>query len=93
VAGLPPLTDPGTLDARIKMVYDERAYWTFLTGMRQGDLRRLVRVYGWPQDEVYPTGAHPKGPITSYGVYTNIPLPHSERATNPKFKGCINRDA
>ena len=93
VAGLPPLTDPGNRDARIKMVYDERAYWTFLQGIRQGDLRRLVRVYGWPQDQVYPTGEYPKGPITLYGDYTNIPMPHSERVTNPKYKGCINRDA
>jgi len=93
VAGLPPLTDPGTKEARIKMVYDERAYWLFLTGHRQGDLRRLVRVYGWPQNQVYPTGDYPKGPITSYGSYTNIPLPHSERVTNPKYTGCFNRDA
>lgn len=93
VAGLPPLTDPGDQKARIKMVYDERAYWTFLTGIRQGDLRRLVRVYGWPQDEVYPTGPYPIGAAQAYGRYTNVPIPNTERAINQQYKGCINRDA
>lgn len=93
VEGLPPLVDPGSKDARVKMVYDERAYWLFLTGHRQGDLRRLVRVYGWPQNEVYPSGFFPLGGKQEYGTYTNIPIPNSERAINTKFKGCLNRDA
>ena len=75
------------------MVYDERAYWLFLTGHRQGDLRRLVRVYGVPQNEVYPSGFFPLGGKQEYGTYTNIPIPNSERAINTKFKGCLNRDA
>ena len=91
VAGLPPLVDPGTKDARIKQVFDERGYWLFLTGVRQSDLRRLVRVYGWPQDEVYPTGFYPFG--GQYGTYTNIPIPNSEAKINPKFEGCFDRDA
>lgn len=93
VEGLPPLTDPGNTDARIKMVYDERAFWLFLTGHRQGDLRRLVRVYGWPENEVYPTGFYPLGAKQQYGSFTNIPVPYTERAINTKFTGCINRGA
>lgn len=93
VAGLPPLVDPGSKETRIKMVFDERAYWLFLTGHRQGDLRRLVRVYGWPQDQVYPSGYFPFGGSQKYGTYTNIPIPNSERAINTTFTGCINRDA
>jgi hypothetical protein len=92
VEGLAPLTDPESRDARIKMVFDERAYWLFLTGHRQGDLRRLVRVYDWPEDAVYPTGAYAPGG-GQYGRYTNVPVPFSERAINTSFKGCINRDA
>jgi hypothetical protein len=92
VEGLPPLVDPGARDARIKMVFDERAYWLFLTGHRQGDLRRLVRVYGWPEDEVYPTGSYAPGG-GQYGRYTNLPVPFSERSINTSYKGCINRDA
>lgn len=93
VEGLPPLTDPGNQHDRIKMVYDERAYWTFLTGIRQGDLRRLVRVYQWPQEQVYPAGPYPVGPTQAYGAYTNVPIPDTERQINQQFKGCINRDA
>ena len=93
VAGLAPLEDPGTRDARIKLVMDERAYWLFLTGQRQGDLRRLVRVYGRPQETVYPTGAFPAGVKQAYGTFTNLPVPHTEKAINPQYKGCIDRDA
>jgi hypothetical protein len=93
VAGLGPLHDPGTKNARIKMVYNERGYWLYLTGHRQGDLRRLVRVYKWPESQVYPTGYYPIGDRQSYGSYTNIPVPYTEQAINPQYKGCINRDA
>jgi hypothetical protein len=93
VAGLPPLADPGTRDARIELVMDERAYWMFLTAHRQGDLRRMVRVHGRPQDDVYPTGAYPMGAAQAYGNDTNIPVPNSEQQINPMFKGCINRNA
>src|SRR5690606_6979549 len=93
VAGVGPLPDPGTNDARIKLLYDERAYWLFFTGNRQGDLRRLVRVYGWPQQNVYPSGDAPFEPFRSFGSDVNIPVPYSENALNPKYTGCINRDA
>ncbi len=93
VAGLRPLTDPGTKDLRIKQLYDERAYWLYFTGNRQGDLRRLVRVYKKPQQTVYPTGDAPFEPLRTYGSDVNIPVPYSENAINPHYKGCINRDA
>ena len=91
VAGLAPLADPGTPQGRVKMVFDERAFWLFLTGQRQGDLRRLVRVYGWPQNQVYPTGSYPFG--GSYGTYTNLPIPSTEAKINPQYQGCFDRDA
>jgi hypothetical protein len=93
VAGLAPLIDPGNQHDRIKQVFDERAYWLFLTGHRQGALRRLVRVYGWPQETVYPTGAYPLGELRAYGTYTNLPYPNTEQAINAQYKGCFNRDA
>jgi hypothetical protein len=93
VAGLAPLTDPGTKEGRIKQVFDERAYWLFLTGHRQGDLRRLVRVYGWPQNQVYPTGVYPLGETRAYGTFTNLPYPNIEAKINPNYDGCFNRDA
>jgi hypothetical protein len=91
VAGLPPLVDPGTPDGRLKMVFDERGYWLYLTGHRQGDLRRLVREHGWVQDEVYPTGFYPYG--GTYGEFTNIPIPSTEKKINPQYQGCFDRNA
>src|SRR5690606_40849192 len=39
--GLPPLEDPGTDEARVDLLFQERAYWLFLTGRRHADMRRL----------------------------------------------------
>ncbi len=92
VAGLRPLTDPGTMEDRVALLFTERAAWLFVTGQRQGDLRRLVRKYKLFADDIYPTGAYLG--VTTTGVYGNsidIPIPPGERQ-NPLFKGCLNRD-
>ncbi len=88
IAGLPPLTDPGTRDTRIDLVFQERAYWMYLTGHRQGDLRRLVRVYGRPQGTVYPVGGWGREGITAYGQDISSPVPATEQQYNPLFQGC-----
>jgi hypothetical protein len=92
VAGLEPLNDPGTSDARIDLVFQERGYWLFLTGHRQGDLRRLVREYGRISTQVYPNGAY-AGLNGRYGSDVTAPIPAAERLFNPKFTGCTNRGA
>ena len=56
VTGLDPLTDPGTEEGRVDLLFRERAFWMYLTGHRLGDLRRLVEQYDRPIDEVYPVG-------------------------------------
>ena len=43
--GLPPLSDPTDPKARVALLFTERAEWLYLTGARQGDLRRLLRNY------------------------------------------------
>jgi hypothetical protein len=91
VAHLGPLSDPGTAGARVDLLFRERAYWLFLTGHRQGDLRRLVRNYGRDPETVYPTGAYP-GANGTYGLDVTAPIPSSER-NNPRFNGCLNRGA
>ena len=96
-ARLPALHDPGTPQARLRLLFQERAYWLFLTGHRQGDLRRLVRQYHWPQDHAYPTGPYivPEGfvsPIGTYGTDVTLPIPPEERL-NPLFHGCLDRQA
>lgn len=100
VSGLPPLVDPSpgvslsdtsANHQRLVMIFEERAYWLFLRGNRQGDLRRLVRLYQWPQQTVYPTGDW--GGIVAYGSDVNMPLPMQEQTYNTRYKGCLNRDA
>ena len=93
VAGLAPLEDPGTPDARVDLLFRERAAWLFLTGHRQGDLRRLVRQYGRSAQELYPVGAYPAFGAASYGSDVTAPIPPAERTYNPRFTGCISRDA
>lgn len=82
-------TDPGTADGRVDLMFRERAMWLFLTGHRQGDLRRLVRQYGRRQEDVFPAGVYPGGQGI-YGSDVTLPVPPAERL-NPLFNGCINR--
>jgi hypothetical protein len=93
VAGLRPLTDPGNDTARVSMLFNERAYWLFLTGERQGDLRRLVRNYGRTPETVYPTGPYPLvGVLPQYGTNVSVQIPSTE-FLNPLYRGCLSRGA
>ena len=93
VAGLAPLEDPGTPEGRVDLLFRERAAWLFLTGHRQGDLRRLVRQYGRVAEDLYPVGAYPARDAVSYGSDVAAPIPPEESTFNPLFTGCISRDA
>jgi hypothetical protein len=85
------LTDPGSSDTRVDMLFRERAFWLFLTGHRQGDMRRLIRQYGRTQETVYPVGSYSGG--FSYGSDITLPLPVTERDNNPMYDGCLDRGA
>jgi hypothetical protein len=87
---LPPLTAPANQADAISLVFRERAFWTFGRGQRLGDLRRLIRQYNRPQDQVFPVGAYFKG--GTYGTDVNIPVPQAEK-NNPNFTGCTDRNA
>jgi hypothetical protein len=87
---LPALADPGTFDARVDLLFRERAFWTFLTNHRLGDLRRLIRQYGRTQDKVFPTGLYKDG--VPYGTDVNFSIVDQER-NNPLFRGCLDRTA
>jgi hypothetical protein len=89
---LPDTIDPGTREARVDLMFRERAFWLFLTGHRQGDMRRLIRQYQRDANAVYPIGQYQGGNGT-YGSAVTAPIPASERAYNPKFTGCLNRGA
>lgn len=93
IPGLRPLADPGTLSARVTLLFDERAYWLFLTGHRQGDLRRLIRQYGRNQNQVYPTGLYLAPGARIYGTDVTAPIPDQFETPNPLFHGCLSRGA
>ena len=79
---LAPLTDPGTTAGRRDMIFSERAFWLYNTGHRQGDLRRLVRVYGLASSSVWPTGPHFRG--STFGTDVAYPVPFAEE-NNPSY--------
>ncbi len=88
VAALTPLTDPGTLPARVDLTFRERAFWMYLTGHRLGDLRRLVRQYGRAEESVYPTGAYHKQGLTRGGQAALIVPQPEENNSNYKASDC-----
>lgn len=85
-------TDPGTDKARVSLLFHERAYWLFVSGHRQGDLRRLIRQYSRQPDQVYPTGLYPLLQLGTYGGDVTAPIPTAE-SVNPLFHGCLSRGA
>lgn len=91
VPTLDPLTDPGSLDARVDLLFSERAHWFFMTGRRLGDLRRLIRNYGRDPSSIFPIGIHRSG--RSYGSDVNAPVPAAERRYNHLYNGCQGRGA
>jgi hypothetical protein len=92
VSGLAPLVDPGSDSGRVSLLFGERAYWLYLTGHRQGDLRRLIRQYGRDQSTVYPIGIYFGPGVGIYGSDVTAPIPYTE-TPNPLFHGCFDRNA
>jgi hypothetical protein len=98
---LADLTLPATTAEQVDLLFQERAYWLWLTAHRLGDMRRLIRQYGRTQDAVFPVGLYtPNGNAKggSYGTDVNFPVPVTE-LNNPELAGldeattCLNRDA
>jgi starch-binding outer membrane protein, SusD/RagB family len=89
---LAPLAPAATAAAQVDQLFKERAYWLFLTSHRLGDLRRLVRQYGRPNESVFPTGAYHKS--GTYGTDVNSPIPQAED-NNPNFDraACVTTQA
>jgi starch-binding outer membrane protein, SusD/RagB family len=89
VAALPALTAPATQADQVSQVFQERAYWMFMTGHRLGDMRRLIKHIGRGAETVFPTGTYFKG--GAYGVDVNFPVPFQE-TNNPNFSQCLDRN-
>ena len=90
---LPADSVPSTDSGRVSLLFRERAYDLFLTGHRQGDLRRLIRQYGRSPERVYPTGLYPALQLGQYGGSVNAPIPDADESPNPLFHGCLSRSA
>lgn len=87
---LQPLADPGSDQARVSLLFRERAMWLFGTGHRLGDMRRLMAHYGRDSENVFPTGAYRAG--GAYGRATSIFFPAVvESSHNPSITGCTDR--
>lgn len=90
---LDALVDPGTADARVDMLFRERAFWNFGVGARVGDMRRLIRQYGRSQANVFPVGDwQPGAKAGQYGTDVNFPV-HQAEENNPNAAGCMDRNA
>ena len=81
--GMDPVPDPGNPDARVDLMFRERAFWLFNTGHRLGDLRRLVRQYGRAANSVYPWGPYHKDNLQR-GTDLSLVIPGNE-ANNPNY--------
>ncbi len=97
------LTDRGSQAANLDLLMQERAMWLYLTGHRQGDLRRMVRVYQRPKDSLWPKGIvmnRTFPPLINYVNATNQPygtdyvfVPEQrEFKNNSLFSGCYDQN-
>ena len=89
--GMADLTDPGNQAARVDLMFRERAFGLFASGHRLGDMRRLVRQYSRGAETVYPTGNYHKDGL-KLGTDIQFVIPQTEK-NNPKFTGCLDRNA
>jgi starch-binding outer membrane protein, SusD/RagB family len=88
-AVLLPLVDPITPSARVEQFFTERAFWLHQQATRLGDLRRMMRQYGFAHGDVFPVGTTIFG--RPYGTDVNMPIPFQE-GNNPVAAGvCFDR--
>lgn len=90
VPAMAALATPATREDASSLLFRERAFWQFGRGQRIGNLRRSIRQYSRPQDQVFPVGQYSKS--GTYGSDVNLPVTDNEQ-TNPNFKACIDRNA
>jgi hypothetical protein len=88
-------SDETAAGGALKLLFNERARWLWLTAHRLGDMRRLIRQYGQAADSVFPSGAYFKSQIPNYGADVNFPIPVTEQ-NNPNLPSgaitCLDRN-
>lgn len=99
---LPALVDPGTPSTRLDTLMKERAMWLYLTGHREGDLRRMAHVYNRDPSTLWPKGliSDPAFPPlwsvpgtddgTPYGSDMMFGPDVNEHLNNPLYAGCYD---
>jgi hypothetical protein len=92
VSGMPLLVAPALPADQLSLQFREKAFWTFGRGERLGDMRRLVRQYQRPQDQVFPTGTFNPNKGGTFGTDVNLPVPQAEQ-NNSQFSSCTDRNA
>jgi starch-binding outer membrane protein, SusD/RagB family len=88
ITAMAALPIPTSQAEAINVFFREKAFWQYGRGERLNDMRRLVRQYGRPVNQVFPSGAYPKG--GPYGENVSFPVPDYEK-NNPKFAGCTDQ--
>src|SRR3989441_329116 len=89
IPAMTALAAPVGSTAAVDLLFTERARWLWLTSHRLGDLRRLERQYGRPDNQVFPTGPYFKSGL-QYGTAVNYPVPIDE-LNNPNFRQWLDR--
>jgi len=104
LSALPALTDPGSADARLDLLMQERALWLYMTGHREGDLRRLAHIYHrdpttlWPHGTISAPAFSPlyTRPLamngTAYGTATVFLPDSSDVQYTPGYAGCYDQN-
>jgi hypothetical protein len=94
VPAMPDLATPPDLNAATNLFFREKALWQYERGYRMDDLRRLVRQYKRPQNQVFPSGNFTRNaaPGGQFGSQVAFPVVDDERS-NPFFHGCIDTNA
>ena len=91
VPGLAPIALAApTMTVAVDTLFRERAFWMYLTAHRLGDLRRMVRQYGFDANTVFPIGNTVY--LSPFNSDVTLPVPAEEDA-NPNFHGCTDRNA
>ncbi len=94
IPAMAALPTPADQASATDLFFREKALWQFGRGYRMDDLRRLVRQYKRPQDQVFPSGPFVRNgtPSGNFGTQVAFPVPDYEMV-NPNFHGCIDTNA
>lgn len=94
IAAMAALPTPPDQASATDLFFREKALWQYERGYRMDDLRRLVRQYGRPQDQVFPSGGFTRNgtPSGNFGSQVAFPVVDDEKS-NPNFSGCLDTKA